>query len=123
MSNNNTLKSFTLPPSTTIKPSGWHRCSKPGLKAIAVAGANSLTWKASKADTRLNTMTTELGNWLVECDQVNPHYKLCEAGQEYCTTADDVITKAGTQVQVNGQEIPKVKAITAKNTYSVRDVF
>ena len=106
MSNNNTLKTFTLPPNYDVKASGWHQCSKDCLLKICVTGVNSIEWKGSQANVCLVNVTTLLNNDLIDCDQVDPHHKLREAGQEYCVSGDNVIAKAGTQVQVNGQEIP-----------------
>ena len=111
MSNNNTLKTFTLTPNTQVKTLGWYWCSKDSLTAICVTGVNSLQWKGLEANTCLAIVMTELGNNLSEHSQVDPHYELCEAGHESCISGDNVIAKAGTQVQVNSQEIPKVKAI------------
>ena len=111
MSNDNTLKTFILPPNMEVNASGWRQCSKDGLKHICVTGVNSIQWKGSKASICLAAVTTTLNSKLNERDQVDPHHKLREAGQEYCVSGDNVIAKAGTQVQINGQEIPKVKNV------------
>ena len=111
MSNNNSLKTFTLPPNYKVKSSGWRQCSQGGLLNICVVGIDSIQWGGSQASIRLNEVTTALNNDLTERDQVDPHHKLRDTGNEYCASGDDVIAKAGTQVQVNGQEIPQVKEI------------
>ena len=111
MSNDDTLKTFTLPPGYTVKTSGWHQCSEDGLLRICVVGVDSIQWKGSQANICLVNVTTSLNNDLTEREQVDPHHKLRETGQEYCVSGDDVIAKAGIQVQVNGQEIPQVKDI------------
>ena len=111
MSNNNTLKTFTLPPNYKVKTSGWRQCSKDGLFNICVVGVDCIQWSGSQASVCLNDVTTSLNNDLTEREQVDPHHKLRETGKEYCASGDDGIAKAGTQVQVNGQEIPQVKEI------------
>ena len=111
MSNNDTLKTFTLPPGYTVKTSGWRQCSKNGLLNIYVVGVDSIEWKGSQANVCLVDVTTSLNNNLTEREQVDPHHKLLETGLEYCISGDNVIAKAGIQVQVNGQEIPQVKEI------------
>jgi len=111
MSNDNKLKTFTLPPSYTTKTSGWRQCSKDGLLNICVVGVDCIQWNGSKASIKLDSITTSLNNDLTEREQVDPHHKLRETGLEYCRSGDDVIAKAGTQVQINGQEIPQVKEI------------
>lgn len=111
MLNNDTLKTFTLPPSYTTKTSGWRQCSKNGLLNICVVGVDCIQWKGSQASVRLDNVTTSLNNDLTEREQVDSHHKLLETGLEYCISGDNVIAKAGIQVQVNGQEIPQVKEI------------
>ena len=91
--------------------SGWRQCSKTGLLNICVVGVDCIQWKGSQASVQLDDVTTSLNNDLTECEQVDPHHKLRETGLEYCLSGDNVIAKAGIQVQVNGQEIPQVKEI------------